>query len=66
MNNNASDDGLFLSASVAVNKQILEVIITLGNDAILMGYQINIHYNTCARDSAFCHINAHCKINTNE
>ena len=29
--NNASDDGLSLSASVAVNKQILEVIPTPGN-----------------------------------
>ena len=39
--NNASDDGLSLSASVAVNKQILEVIPTPGNDAILVVYQIN-------------------------
>ena len=35
--NNASDDGLSLSASVAVNKQISEVIPTPGNDAILSG-----------------------------
>ena len=44
--NNASDDGLFLSASVAVNKQILEVILTSGNNAILVAYQINVRYNT--------------------
>ena len=36
--NNASDDGLSLSASVAVDKQISEVILTLGNDAILVAY----------------------------
>ena len=40
-NNNASDDGLFVSVSVAVNKQISEVIFMLGNNAILMTYQIN-------------------------
>ena len=57
MNNNPSDDGLSLSASVAVNKQILEVIPTPGNDAILMVYQINARYNTYARDGAFCRIN---------
>ena len=33
--NNALDDGLSLSVSVAVNKQISEVILMLGNDAIL-------------------------------
>ena len=55
--NNVSDNGLSLSASVAVNKQILEVIPTPGNDAILMVYQINAHYNTYARDGAFRHIN---------
>ena len=55
--NNASDDGLSLSASVAVNKQILEVIPTPGNNAILVVYQINTHYNTYARDSAFRRIN---------
>ena len=55
--NNVSDDGLSLATSVAVNKQILEVILTLGNDVILMVYQINIHYNTYAHDSAFHHIN---------
>ena len=43
-----SDDGLSLSASVAVNKQILEVIPMPGNDAILVVYQINAHYNTYA------------------
>ena len=57
MNNNPSDDGLSLSASVAVNKQILEVIPTPDNDAILMVYQINTRYNTYARDGAFCCIN---------
>ena len=36
--NNASDNGLSLSASVA------------GNDAILMVHQIIACYNTCARD----------------
>ena len=55
--NNASDDGLSLSASVAVNKQILKVILMLGNDAILVAYQINAHYNTYAHYGAFCHIN---------
>ena len=33
------------------------MILTLGNDAILMSYQINVHYNTYAHDSAFHHIN---------
>ena len=55
--NNASDDGLSLSASVAVNKQISEVIPTPGNGAILVVYQINAHYNTYARDGAFRRIN---------
>ena len=48
-----SDDGLSLSASVAVNKQILKVIPTPGNNAILVVYQINARYNTYAHDSAF-------------
>ena len=39
--NNVSDDGLSLSMSVAVNTQILEVILMPGNDAILTAYQIN-------------------------
>ena len=43
--NNASDDGLSLSVSVAVNKQISEVILMTGNDAALMTHQINAHYN---------------------
>ena len=55
--NNASDDGLSLLASVAVNKQISEAILTPGNDAILVVYQINTHYNTYARDSTLRHIN---------
>ena len=55
--NNASDDGLSWSASVAVNKQISEVIPTPGNDAILVVYQINARYNTYARDGAFRRIN---------
>ena len=55
--NNASDDWLFLSVSVAVNKQISEVIPTPGNDAILVVYQINARYNTYARDGAFRRIN---------
>ena len=42
--NNASDDGLSLSASVAVNKQISEAILMLGNDAILVAYQSNACY----------------------
>ena len=49
--NNLSDDGLSLSASVAVNKQISEVIPMPGNDAILVVYQINARYNTYAHDS---------------
>ena len=48
--NNASDYELSLSASTTVNKQILEVILMLDNEAILMAYQINAHYNTDARD----------------
>ena len=52
--NNASDNGLMI---VVVNKKISEVILTLGNDTILMAFQINTHYNTSARDGAFCHIN---------
>ena len=55
--NNTSDDGLSLSSSVAVNEQISEVNLTLGNDAILVTYQINAPYNTYAHDSPFCHIN---------
>ena len=51
--NNASDDGLSLSASVAVNKEILEVIPTPGNDAMLVVYQINTCYNTYTRDGTF-------------
>ena len=55
--NNASDNGLSLSASVTVNKQISEVILTPGNDAILVAYQINARYNTYANDGIFYHIN---------
>ena len=55
--NKVSDDGLSLSASVAVNKQISEVIPTPGNDAILMVYQINARCNTYAGDRAFRCIN---------
>ena len=55
--NNASDDGLSLSASITVNKQISEVILMPGNDAILVVYQINTRYNTYAPDCAFCRIN---------
>ena len=36
--NNASEYGLSLSVSVAVKKQILEVILMLGKDAILLAY----------------------------
>ena len=46
-----------LSMKVAVNKQILEVILTLGNDVTLVAYQINARYNTYVHDGAFCHIN---------
>ena len=42
---------------VAVNKQISEVILTPGNNAILMVYQINTHYNTQARNGACRRIN---------
>ena len=45
--NNTSDDEVSLSASVAVNKQILEVILMLNNDVILVAYQINARYNQC-------------------
>ena len=53
--NNASDNGLSLSlsASVAVNKQISEVIPTPHNDAIHVVYQINASCNTYACDSSF-------------
>ena len=55
-NNNASDYGLSLSASVAVNKQISEVILMPGNNAILVAYQINVYYKTyaCDNDRVFC------------
>ena len=55
--NNMSDDGLSLVVSVAVNEQISEVILTLGNNATLLAYQINIRYYTYAHDRAFRHIN---------
>ena len=49
LSNNASDDGLSLSASVAVNIQILKGIHMPGNNAILMAYQINtISIKACA------------------
>ena len=38
-------------ASVAVNEQILEVILTLGNNAVFMAYQINALYTTYACDT---------------
>ena len=46
-----------LSVSVLVNKQISEMILMLGNNVILMEYQINARYATYARDGAYCHIN---------
>ena len=52
--NNVSENGLSLSS---INEQILEVILMLGNNAILMACQINARYNTYARDSVFRHIN---------
>ena len=55
--NNASDDGLSLSASVAVNNQISKVILIPGNDEIPVVYQSNAHYNTYARDGTFHCIN---------
>ena len=63
-----SDDGLSLSASVAVNKQILKVILMLGNDAIYSWYA------NLMPVIIFMHIMAHsaisirlalCKINEN-
>ena len=59
--NKASDDGLSLSVSVAVNKQILEVI---PNDAILVVYQINAHYNTYVPSAVSIRLEL-CIINTN-
>ena len=50
--NNVSDDRLSLTASVAVNEQISEVILMLGNNATLVAYQIIAHYNTYVRDGA--------------
>ena len=67
--NNASDDGLYSYASVAVNKQISEVILTLGNDAILVVYQINVHCNTYAGNIRILPYQlgpVHCKINNNQ
>ena len=55
--NNASDVGLSLSASVAVNKQISEVIVMLGNDALHVEYQINTCYIILMHVTAFHHIN---------
>ena len=55
--NNVSDDGLSLSATVAVNKQISEVILMPGNNATLVVYQINARYNTYAYDGTFHRIN---------
>ena len=55
--NNPSDDELSLSASLAVNKQILKVILTPGNDVILVAFQINGRYNTYACDGVCRHIN---------
>ena len=56
--NNAPEDGLYLSASVAViNKSWRQLILTPGNDAILVAYQINTHYNIYARDGMCHHIN---------
>ena len=48
---------------VAVSKQISEVIFMTGNDAILVTYQINAHYNNLCTDDAIGL--ALCKINTN-
>ena len=53
--NNASYDGLSLSTSVAVNKQILKVSLMIGKEPIRMACQINTRYNTYPRDSVFCH-----------
>ena len=39
-NNNASGDGLSLISSVEVNEKILEVILPLGNDAILVAFPL--------------------------
>ena len=36
--NNVSNNGLSFTVSVTVNKQISEVILTPGNDAILVAY----------------------------
>ena len=67
---NASDDGLFLISIVKVNEQILEVILTLDNNAILMACQIN----ACYKLIILLHMMAHstisirlalCKFSTN-
>ena len=50
-----------ITMRLVVNKQILEVIPTPGNDAILVVYQINTRYNTYAVSIRL----ALCKINTN-
>ena len=55
--NNASDNALSLSASLAVNKKILEVILMPGNNAIIVAYQINACCNTDACDGVFHRIN---------
>ena len=54
--NNASDDGLSLSVSVAV-KQISDVILMLGNNTILVAHQINARNNTYVHDGTLHHIN---------
>ena len=68
LSDNTSDDGLSLSASVAVNKQIPEVIPTPGNDAIFVVYQINarlILMHVTAHSSAVSIRLSLCKTNTN-
>ena len=52
--NDVSDGWIIL---ISKCRQILEVILTAGNDAILVVYQLNAHYNTYARDGAFRRIN---------
>ena len=45
----------YLQVKQLINKS--RVILTLGNNAILIAYQINTRYNTYAHDGALCHIN---------
>ena len=62
--NNASDDGLSLSVSVVVNKQISEMIPTSSNDEIFVVTPIIILTHVTVHSAVSIRL-ALCKINTN-